>query len=95
MRRAAGLRRIAGNAQADDGLQRGDDAQLFQARNIGLVDEFDMFDAVAAVARAIGLARRFIAIKGAAHAAIADGVNADLQPMLVGAGGDFVELLRR
>ena len=43
---------------------------------------------------AIGLARRFIAIKGAAHAAIADGVNADLQTMPVGAGGDFVELLR-
>ena len=41
---------------------------------------------------AIGLARRFIAIKGAAHAAIADGVNADLKPMLVGAGGDFIEL---
>jgi len=66
---------------------------LLQARNIGLVDEFDVFNAVAAVADAIGLARGFIAIEGAAHAAIADGVNADLEPVPVGAGGDFVELL--
>ena len=54
-----------------------------------------MLNAVAAVARSIGLAGRFIAIQRAAHRAIANGMDADLQAMAVSAGGNFIELGRR
>ena len=48
----------------------------------------DMLDAVAAVARAVRLARRLVAVEHRAHRAVADRMHGDLQAAPVGLDGD-------
>ena len=55
----------------------------------------DVLDAVAGIAWAVHLPGMGVAIEGAAHAAVTDGVDADLHALLVNALGQGVELFRR
>ncbi len=56
-------------------LHGGNDAQLRKPRDVIKVNYFDMFDPVAAVARANCVAGCLIAIKGAPYTGIAGGMN--------------------
>lgn len=71
----------------------GGDAKRTKPRHIGLVDQFDMLDPVAAVAAAVALRCGLIAVDGLAHCPVADGMDRDLQPAPVGFGADVLEPL--
>src|SRR5437588_813634 len=74
-----GLERQAHGARRMRRLHRSDDAKLLEARNVGRLDDFDMLDAMAAVAPAIALHRRLIAVERRPDRAVADRMYRNLQ----------------
>jgi len=56
-------------------LHGGDDLQAGEARNVGERDDLRVFDAIAAVARAVGFGDGFECVERDAIGAVADGVE--------------------
>src|SRR5258708_5647540 len=69
------------------GLHGGDDLEFGEAREIVGGDDLRVFDAVAAVARAIGFCDGFEDIEGDTVGAVADGVEVELESGLVALDG--------
>ena len=74
-------------------LHRGYDPHGTKARNIGGIDQFNMFNPVAAVAPPVGRHGGSIAIQHPAHRAIADGMHRDLQAAPIRLNGNLGKAL--
>ena len=76
------------------GLHRRNDAELREARDVGVVEDLHVLDAKAMIDRRHGLERRFVRVERDAVAAIADRVRRDLEAVLERARGDVAEMRR-
>ena len=77
-----------------EGLHGRDDPEGAEARVVGGMDGLDVLDPSPAVARAVGTRGRLVCVQGHAHAAVADGVEVDLEARPVGGRHRLREALR-
>ena len=69
------------------------DTKLGKPFDVRFVDDFDMFNAMAAVTFAVGVPGRLITVQGPSHRCISYGVDGNLKPEAVTLCGDLVEFL--
>ena len=65
-----------------DRLHRRNDAELGEARDVGVIEDLHVLDAKTVIDRRHGLERRLVGVERDAIAAVADRVRADLEAVL-------------